>query len=210
MSKVITNFTSLIEYYFHRSGSRYTLHTTLPMFHYTNTYFDCFTHTGSHSNRVDRHRIDNSIADAKSWTLQTWILGRSTVSVCSTHFMVADNKFHDTRDDLAVWKRWVTLIMTNWNNKIISSFLDFSILISGSTFLNHKIFEFLGRISFTTYCLNPLVIMVFVFSCEQAFHVDLLGLIPSIIGFYGVTILASLAFILLIEYPISRIIHSLL
>lgn len=83
-------------------------------------------------------------------------------------------------------------------------------LFSGSKFLSHRIFEFLGRISFTTYCLNPLVIMIFVFSCEQAFHVDLLGLMPSIVGYYGVTILASLAFILLIEYPISRIIHSLL
>lgn len=154
---------------------------------------------------MDRHWIIDCIPNAEFGTFSTWILGGFALSVGGSNFVVFDYQFHDTRNDLAVWKRWVILI---WQFDTQNT-VNFTI-VSGSTFLSHKIFEFLGRISFTTYSLNPLVIMVFVFSCEQAFHVDVLGLMPSIIGFYGVTILASLAFILLIEYPISRIIHSLL
>lgn len=48
--------------------------------------------------------------------------------------------------------------------------------------------------------------MILLFSCEFPIHFDIASLIPFVCGLYSLTIIASVVFTVLIEFPLSRIV----
>jgi peptidoglycan/LPS O-acetylase OafA/YrhL len=109
----------------------------------------------------------------------------------------------------------MSLIGPSIGRTIWCSLIAFMILASCShqhdegriaRFFQHKVFYFFHRTSFTCYILNPLVVMILLFSCEFPIHFDIASLIPFVNGLYCLTIIASVAFSVLIEFPLSRIV----
>lgn len=73
-----------------------------------------------------------------------------------------------------------------------------------SRFFKHKVFYFFNRTSFACYILNPLVVMLLLFSCEYPVHFDITNLIPYVNGLYCLTIIASVAFLVLVGLPMRK------
>lgn len=74
--------------------------------------------------------------------------------------------------------------------------------------MNAKVFIPLSRMTFSGYLLNPLVVMLITMSCETSFHLDFYTLVLYTSGFYFITYLAALIFMLLFENPIVMFVRK--
>lgn len=73
--------------------------------------------------------------------------------------------------------------------------------------VNSKFLLPFSRMTFAAYLLNPLIVLLVTMSCEASFHLDFYDICLYTIGFYFVTYLAALVFMLLFENPITMFIR---
>lgn len=62
--------------------------------------------------------------------------------------------------------------------------------------------------TFAAYLLNPLIVLLVTMSCEATFHLDFYNIVIYTIGFYVVTYIAALIFMLFFENPIIMFIRK--
>lgn len=74
-----------------------------------------------------------------------------------------------------------------------------------SSIWNSKLFVIMSRISFSSYMLNPLIIMLIFMSQSSSFHLDFYMGVVTILGFFFLSNIAAFVFTLLIEYPLVHI-----
>jgi hypothetical protein len=83
-------------------------------------------------------------------------------------------------------------------------------LISGliTRILNAKVLLPFSRATFAAYLINPLVVLIVTMSSEVSFHIDFYTIVIFSIGFYAVSYIAALIFMLLFENPIIMFVRK--
>lgn len=93
---------------------------------------------------------------------------------------------------------------------LFTSFWYFSFSGNVSRFWKAKVFVPLSRLSFSSYILNPLIIMTIVHSCQNSLHLNFYTIPIESVGYYCIINILAVVFTVVFLMPVSHLISLVL